>query len=457
VARGRSRDQGAQVRDGGSSRCPIGQGRYESRVDPSIETREERDSLGTVAVPRDALYGAHTVRAIANFGVSGVTMDDERELIAALAYVKAAAARANLAAGELGAEIASAIVAAAHEVATGGQRGQFPIDVVHGGGGTAVNMNVNEVIANRANELLGGARGTYDRVHPNDHVNRSQSTNDVYPTALALATHVLGGELLERVALLEAALTAKAVEAGDAEHLGRTCLQDAVPLRIADTHLSQAHALGRTADALATALSELLSVPLGATAVGTGIGAPFAYRAAVIELLADETGLAVRSSPNRFDALAHNDAFFNVAAQLYRVSAIVARIASDLRLLASAPIGEIRLPAVQVGSSIMPGKVNPVMPELVLQSHMQNQGVLATVAAAVSAGELELNVMEPVIARHLLGGLREFGAVVERFSERCVAGLEWDLGVVAQHLAGSRAAAIERAASDGYDAVAKGG
>jgi aspartate ammonia-lyase len=177
----------------------------------------------------------------------------------------------------------------------------------------------------------------------------------------------------------------------------------------------------------------------------------------VIELLADETGLAVRSSPNRFDALAHNDAFFNVAAQLYRVSSIVARIASDLRLLASAPIGEIRLPAVQVGSSIMPGKVNPVMPELVLQSHMQIQGVLATVAAAVSAGELELNVMEPVIARHLLGGLREFGAVVERFSERCVAGLEWDLEVVAQHLAGSRAAAIERAASDGYDAVAKGG
>jgi aspartate ammonia-lyase len=176
----------------------------------------------------------------------------------------------------------------------------------------------------------------------------------------------------------------------------------------------------------------------------------------VIELLADESGLAVRQSPNPFDALAHNDAFFNVAAQLFRVSAVVARVASDLRLLASAPIGEVRLPAVQVGSSIMPGKVNPVLPELVMQSHMQIQGVLATVAAAVSGGELELNVMEPVIARHLLRGLRELDRTVELFTERCVAGLEWDLEVVARHIAGSRAAAIERAAVDGYDAVAKG-
>jgi aspartate ammonia-lyase len=430
--------------------------RYESHVSEQAETREERDSLGTVAVPSDALYGAHTVRALANFAHSGVTMEGELELVAALAYVKAAAARANLAAGELPAELAAAIVAAAHEVATGAHRREFPIDVVHGGGGTAVNMNVNEVIANRANELLGGARGTYDRVHPNDHVNRSQSTNDVYPTALALATHIVGGEMLERVGLLEDALLAKAGEVGEAEHLGRTCLQDAVPLRIADTHGAQAHALGRTADALAGALSELLAVPLGATAVGTGIGSAEAYRRAVLPLLAEETGLGVRPSPNLFDALAFNDVFFNVAAQLYRVSCVAARIASDLRLLASAPIAEVRLPAVQVGSSIMPGKLNPVLPELVMQSHMQIQGVLATVAAAVSGGELELNVMEPVIARHLIGGLRELGRTSELFAERCVAGLEWDLAVVTANLAGSRAAAVEQAAIDGYDAVSKG-
>jgi aspartate ammonia-lyase len=420
-------------------------------VDESIETREERDALGTVSVPRDALYGAHTVRAIANFGVSGVTMADRRELVAALGYVKAAAARANLEAGELTAEVSSAIVMAAREVATGLHLDQFPIDVVHGGGGTAVNMNVNEVIANRANELLGGGRGAYDRVHPNDHVNRSQSTNDVYPTALALATHILGGELLERAEVLERALVAKAGEVGEALHLGRTCLQDAVPLRIADTHLSQAHALGRTCDALATSLSELLAVPLGATAVGTGIGAAEGYRAKVIELLADETGLAVRASPDLFDALAHNDMFFNVAAQLFRVSGVAARIASDMRLLASAPIAEIRLPPVQVGSSIMPGKVNPVLCELVLQEHMQIQGVMTAVAAAVGGGELELNVMEPVIARLLLGGMRELGRTIEIFAERCVAGLEWDLDAVARHLRGSRASAVERAASHGYD------
>jgi aspartate ammonia-lyase len=426
-------------------------------VSDPAETRDESDSLGTVAVPAGALYGAHTVRALANFGVSGLTMTDERELVAALAYVKAAAARANLAAGELPAELAAAIVAAAHEVATAAHRQEFPIDVVHGGGGTAANMNVNEVIANRANELLGGGRGTYDRVHPNDHVNRSQSTNDVYPTALALATHVVGGETLERVGLLEETLLAKAEEAGEVEHLGRTCLQDAVPLRIADTHRGQAHALGRTADALARALAELLAVPLGATAVGTGIGASDAYRRAVLSLLAEETGLGVRPSPDLFDALAFNDVYFDVAAQLYRVSCVAARIASDLRLLASAPIAEVRLPAVQVGSSIMPKKVNPVMAELVMQSHMQVQGVLTVVGAAVCGGELELNVMEPVIARHLMGGLREFGRTVELFAERCVAGLEWDLDVVALRLAGSRAGDVERARVEGYRVASKDG
>jgi aspartate ammonia-lyase len=424
-------------------------------VSEPAPTREERDSLGTVAVPAHALYGAHTVRALANFAHSGVTMEHELELVAALAYVKAAAARANLEAGELTAESAAAIVAAAHEVATGAHRREFPLDVVHGGGGTAVNMNVNEVIANRANELLGGARGTYDRVHPNDHVNRSQSTNDVYPTALALATHIVGGQTLEQIGLLEETLVAKAATLGETEHLGRTCLQDAVPLRIAETHLGQAHAIGRTADALATALSELLAVPLGATAVGTGIGATEAYRSAVIALLADETGLGVRRSANLFDALAYNDVFFNVAAQLYRVSSVMARIASDLRLLTSSAVGEVRLPAVQVGSSIMPGKLNPVMPELVMQSHMQVQGMLATVGAAVSAGELELNVMEPVIARHLIGTLRELGRTAELFAERCVAGLEWDLERVAAGLAGSRAGAVERAAVEGYDAISK--
>jgi aspartate ammonia-lyase len=233
---------------------------------------------------------------------------------------------------------------------------------------------------------------------------------------------------------------------------------DAVPLTIAATHTSQAHAVHRTVEALAAAIQELLQVPLGATAVGTGIGAPEGYRQAVLEMLREETGLQVSAAPDLYDALANNDVYFNIAAQLFRVSAVTAKIAADLRLLASGPIGgfgEIRLPSVQVGSSIMPGKVNPVIPELVMQSHMQIQGMTTAVGAAVSGGELELNVMEPVIARHLLAGLREFGLTAEIFAERCVAGLEWDLSAVALHMEGSRGDSVERAMLDGYESVAK--
>jgi aspartate ammonia-lyase len=393
-----------------------------------------------------------------NFGVSGVTMAARPELIAAFGQVKAAAARANLATGGLGSEIGEAILAAAREVAAGRHDGQFPIDVVHGGGGTAINMNANEVIANVANEALGGRRGAYDHVHPNDHVNRSQSTNDVYPTALALATFAVAMEAIARTEALERTLLAKASTVGETQHLGRTCLMDAVPLTIAATHTSQAHAVHRTVEALAAAIQELLQVPLGATAVGTGIGAPEGYRQAVLEMLREETGLQVSAAPDLYDALANNDVYFNIAAQLFRVSAVTAKIAADLRLLASGPIGgfgEIRLPSVQVGSSIMPGKVNPVIPELVMQSHMQIQGMTTAVGAAVSGGELELNVMEPVIARHLLAGLREFGLTAEIFAERCVAGLEWDLSAVALHMEGSRGDSVERAMLDGYESVAK--
>jgi aspartate ammonia-lyase len=420
---------------------------------PPTATRLERDSLGPVEVPRDALYGAHTVRALANFAVSAVTMADRPELIAALGQIKTAAARANLADGRLTPEIGGAVIAAAREVAGGRHDAEFPIDVVHGGGGTAVNMNANEVIANRAGELLGGARGTYALVHPNDHVNRGQSTNDVYPTALALATYVTGRAAIERIGVLERALESKALEYGDRLHLGRTCLQDAVPLTIGATHTGQAHAVARTARALGRSLDGLLAVPLGATAVGTGIGASDGYRGSVVALLADETGLVLVPSDDVYDALAFNDVYLDVAAQLLRVSAVAAKIAGDLRILSSIPFGELRLPAVQVGSSIMPGKVNPVLPELVLQSHMQLQGVLAAVGAAVSGGELELNVMEPVIARHLLGGLRELGLTLELFAARCVSGLEWDLDAVDAHLAGSRADAVLRAADAGYGAA----
>jgi aspartate ammonia-lyase len=412
--------------------------------------RTEHDALGSVEVPAGVLYGAHTVRAIANFGVSGTTLRERPAFIAALGHVKAAAARANAACGVLDERLAGAITEAAREVARGEHDGQFPIDIVQGGGGTAVNMNCNEVVANRANELLGGVRGSYDPVDPKRHANRSQSTNDVYPTALALAAVTVGRAALTGVSRLESAFSAQAAASGDLERLARTCLQDAVPATVAATHRGHAHAIGRTAAALARSLDELLAVPLGATAVGTGIGAPTGYRERALLLLAEESGLAVSGSDDLADALSNLDAYVHVAAQVVRVAIVTGKIASDLRLLSSGPvggIGEVRLPAVQVGSSIMPGKLNPVMPELMLQVGYEARGMFATVEAAAAGGELDLNVMEPVIAKHLLASLHDIGAACALFAERCVEGLEWNEERLRANLAGSLAPAVEESSA----------
>lgn len=418
------------------------------------EFRSERDALGEVAVPADALFGAHTVRALENFGVSGEAVRQRPDLVAAFGHVKAAAAQANVTCGVLDQGIAAAIRDAARQVARGKHDEQFPIDLVHGGGGTAVHMNVNEVIANLANESLGGRRGMYYPVHPNDHVNRSQSTNDVFPTALGLATVVTGRRAINRIDGLAAALTKKASQSARVERIGRTCLQDAVPLTVGQTHVAQAHAITRTTSALGRSLDALLAVPLGATVIGTGIGSPPGYRERVLEFLAAESGLEVFGSEDLFDALANLDCYVDVAAQVVRVSLVMAKIAADLRFLASGAVGEMRLPAVQVGSSIMPGKVNPVIPELVMQVSYEARGMSTIVEAAVAAGELELNAMEPVISRHLLGSLHDVGRVAEIFADRCIAGLEWNEPALRLHLAGSLGGAVESAAEVGYSQVA---
>jgi aspartate ammonia-lyase len=425
---------------------------------PPRTFRIERDSLGDVEVPAGALYGANTARAVTNFRVSGITVAERPELISALGHVKAAAARANADLGLLAPPIDAAVLDAAREVGQGRHADQFPIDVVHGGGGTAVNMNANEVIANRAAQLLGESVGAYAVVHPNDHVNRSQSTNDVFPTALALATFTAGQSTLAELGALEQWFDRKADEFGDLERLGRTCLQDAVPLTVRQTHAGHAHAVARTARELGRSLDALLDVPLGATVVGTGLGAPAEYRGLVLEYLAEESGVAVRGSGDLFDALANLDAYVDVAAQLVRVTLVMAKIAADLRLLSSGPvggIGEVSLPAVQVGSSIMPGKVNPVIPELVMQVSYEVRGMATTVETAVAAGELELNVMEPVIARHLLGSMHDVGAVARIFGDRCIAGLSWNAATIAEHLDGSLQGAVEAMAEQGYAAVAR--
>jgi aspartate ammonia-lyase len=427
-----------------------------SQGSPAV--RIERDSLGDVEVPAGALYGANTARAVKNFRVSGVTVAERPQLVSALGHVKAAAARANADLGLLAPPVDAAVLEAAREVGQGLHLDQFPIDVVHGGGGTAVNMNANEVIANRAAQLLGEPVGTYAVVHPNDHVNRSQSTNDVFPTALALATFATGHSALAELRKLERLFERKADEFGDLKRLGRTCLQDAVPLTVSQMHAGQAHAIARTARQLGRALDALLEVPLGATIVGTGLGAPPGYRALVLEYLAEESGVAVRGSDDLFDALANLDAYVDVAAQVVRVAVVIAKIAADLRLLSSGPvggIGEVSLPVVQVGSSIMPGKVNPVIPELVMQVSYEVRGMATTVEAAVAAGELELNVMEPVIARHLLDSLHDVEVVARIFGARCVAGLKWNTATIEEHLRGSLLGAVEAMAEQGYAAVAR--
>jgi aspartate ammonia-lyase len=420
------------------------------------EVRIEHDSLGAVEVPHNALYGAHTARAVDNFRVSGFTLGNVPDLLDGLIRVKIAAARANREAREVAPEVADAIVCAGREVLDGHWRDQFPVDVVQGGGGTATNMNVNEVLANRAAEFLGGVRGMYDRVHPNDHVNRCQSTNDVYPTALHLAVLSSGARAVAEFSYLARTFERKATEFGGLTHIGRTCIQDALPVTVGDTHRSHAYAVDRAIEDLQRTIVDLHAVPLGATVLGTGFGAGTAYRELVIHALSDETAMLMKPSANPFDALSHCDPLLAVASALTRVVLVIAQTAQDLRMLCSGPtggLGEVLLPSVQVGSSAMPGKVNPVIPELVLQVAFEVRGARQTIEAAVAAGEFELNVMEPVIAKHLLTSMRDAGRMARLFADRCVAGLSWDEARVHANLAGSYADAMVLAATAGYDAA----
>jgi aspartate ammonia-lyase len=415
--------------------------------------RIEHDSLGAVEVPDDALYGAHTARAIENFAVSGDSVANYPDLLVALAAVKVAAAQANADLGVVADDISAAIVAAGREVMQGRWHDQFAMDLVQGGGGTATNMSMNEVLANRANVLLGGELGTYRPTHPNDDVNRSQSTNDVYPTAAGLAAVMVGTRTAQQLMQLEERCVDQACRAGTAVRLGRTCLQDAVPLPVGATHRALASAIRRSREQLGAALQNVLSVPLGATAVGTGVGAPPKYQAYAIEYLRLETALDIDTADDPFDALRHLDGWVAVAQTAARAAIVLRQSAADLRLLSSGPqggLGEIRLPAVQVGSSLMPGKVNPVIPELVMQVSFEIQAASHTVELAAAAGELELNVMEPVALKGVLSSLRDLGNVAEAYGERCIAGLTWNSAAIERHLEGSLEDTVRLAGLKGY-------
>jgi len=392
-----------------------------------VTWRTERDPLGELQVPADAYYGIQTLRAAENFPISGFTASPD--LIVATVLIKKAAAEANRTLGRLDADRADAIVRACDEILAGSFRDAFIVDVYQAGAGTSHNMNVNEVIANRAAELLGEPRGAYTRVHPNDHVNMGQSTNDVFPTATRLALLMTTPALVAAARDLAAAFDRKASAFAHVLKVGRTHLQDAVPITLGQELGGYAACLARGADDVERQSAQLLELNLGATAVGTGLNAGDDYTSAAIQNLARYTGLMVVPAANRFrvtqsmgDVLAWSSAVRRLAVEL-------SKVASDLRLLSMGPragISEITLPAVQPGSSIMPGKVNPSVPEMVNQVCFQVLGCDLTIAAAAEAGQLELNVMMPVItwnALHASGILRQAMIVLRT---KTVEGLDAD-------------------------------
>ncbi|MCC7416416.1 MAG: aspartate ammonia-lyase [Acidobacteria bacterium] len=426
------------------------------RPAPAAESRIERDPLGELAVPVDAYYGIQTARAAANFPVSGLRAP--ADLVTATILVKKAAAEANGALARLDPEIARAIISAADEILSGALRDQFIVDVYQAGAGTSHNMNANEVLANRAAEVLGEPRGSYRRVHPNDHVNMSQSTNDVYPTATRLALLLGAGPLVSSAHALAGALALKADALGAILKTGRTHLQDAVPITMGQEIGGWAACIRRGAEDVADASEQLLELNIGATAVGTGLNAGDEYRRRVVASLARDTKLALRPAPNLFrvtqsmgDVLAYSGAMRRLAVEL-------GKVASDLRLLSMGPragLSELVLPAVQPGSSIMPGKVNPSIPEMVNQVCFQVIGCDTTVTMACEAGQLELNVMMPVIAWNTLHASTILGASMNILRVRCVDGMAANEVRARELLDRSTAAATALSPYIGYAATAE--
>jgi len=388
--------------------------------------RTEHDLLGEMPVRADVYYGIHTARALENFQITGTAMSRFPELIVALASIKEAAALTNRHLGLLDERRAEAIVKAATEIRNGALHDQFVVDVIQGGAGTSANMNANEVVANRALELLGHQRGDYGFLHPIEHVNMSQSTNDVYPTAVKVALHFLIERLVEAMGRLRQAFTAKAEEFADILKMGRTQLQDAVPMTLGQEFSTFAVMLGEDQERLREASALIGEINLGATAIGTGITAHPDYAAGVCANLSQITGIPLKTAGNLIEATQDCGAFVQLSGVLKRVAVKLSKTCNDLRLLSSGPragLGEINLPPRQAGSSIMPGKVNPVIPEVVNQVAFEVIGNDVTVSFAAEAGQLQLNAFEPVIAYSLFKSLTHLRAACDTLGERCIPGI----------------------------------
>ena len=419
-------------------------------------TRVERDPLGELRVPADAYYGVQTQRAIENFPISGLRAP--APLVTATVLVKQACARANASLGRLDGSVAEAIVQAADEILSGRLRDQFVVDVYQAGAGTSHNMNANEVLANRAAEILGEPRGVYTRVHPNDHVNMGQSTNDVFPTATRLAILLVLPQLLESATALDTALDVKAREYAGVLKTGRTHLQDAVPITLGQEFSGYAANVRHAGEELRRGAEALHELNLGATAVGTGLNAGEDFTAAAIVHLSRATSLSLLAARNRFRVTQSMGDVLAYSGALRRLAVEVDKIASDLRLLSSGPragIGEVQLPAVQPGSSIMPGKVNPSVPEMVNQVCQQVWGCDAAVLAASAAGQLELNVMMPVIAWNALHASTILANAMKVMTERAIAGLRADEARARELLDRSTAVATALSPYIGYEKTAE--
>jgi aspartate ammonia-lyase len=414
-------------------------------------TRIERDPLGEKAVPSGALYGIQTLRAAENFPISGLR--PLPALVDAVIWIKRSAALVHKQTGRLDTRLADAIVRAADEILAGQHRDQFIVDVYQAGAGTSHNMNCNEVLANRANEILGAARGAYQPVHPNDHVNMAQSTNDVIPTAMRLATLATLPRTIEALEQLGASLLAKGIQFDDIVKSGRTHLQDATPIRLGQEFTAYGHTVERHRRKIEEAAEWLRELNIGGTAVGTGINAEPEYPELMVRQLERISGLRVRPGQDRVQLMQSMGDIATVSGALRAYVLDLNKIANDIRLLASGPrtgLAEILLPAVQPGSSIMPGKVNPSIAEMVNQVCFQALGLDTTVALAAEAGQLELNVMMPVMAHNMVFALIIVGNASAVFAERCIDGIEADAAQCAYWLERSPALVTALAPKIGY-------
>ncbi len=394
-----------------------------------LKYREETDSIGTISLPADTLYGIQTARALENFKLSDVRLRDFPEVVRSLAMVKKAASLANVQLGRITHTASGAINIACDEIIAGKHHDAFAVDVIQGGAGTSTNMNANEVIANLASSKLGRSAGDYSKIHPNDTVNSSQSTNDVYPTAMRLALMDQNGPLVAELQNLCDAFEGKAIEFADIRKVGRTQLQDAVPITLGEEFKAFSDAIRNDIARFLQITEVLREVNLGGTAVGTGLNAPDGYQNLAVSYLSEVSGIPLTAHKNLLAASYDQSAFVTYSSVLKRIAVKLSKISNDLRLLSSGPrtgIGEIHLPPVQAGSSIMPGKVNPVIPEAVNQVAYDIIGRDVTVTMAAEAGQLQLNAMEPIIFYNILNSTRLLTRTAKMLNEKCVQDIEAD-------------------------------